>query len=132
MVAVTGLYAGILALFLIFLALRVVKLRWSEKVGLGTGESRVLLQAVRAHGNFAEHIPLALIILGLVELSGGWKSFIHFLGICLILSRIMHLKGLSQSAGSSRGRMYGSVLMFGSMIMGGLYLIVGFFIGSFS
>ena len=49
---------------------------------------------MRRHGNFTENIPIALILMGLVEANGGSAMFLHVIGIVLVLARIAHPIGL--------------------------------------
>lgn len=66
--AITSFYAAVLALFYVVLAGLVIRQRFKHRVGLGTGKDVELLQAVRMHGNFAEYVPLLLILVALLEL----------------------------------------------------------------
>jgi uncharacterized protein len=94
LVPVTALYAALNALLNVALASRIVRLRTKHRVSLGTGESKELLQAVRVHGNNAEFVPLALIMILVCELSGGNTLPLHTLGGILFLSRISHAIGI--------------------------------------
>lgn len=120
---ITGFYAGIGALFLVFLCLRVIGMRRSLKVGLESGGNPSLARCIRVHGNAAETLPIGLIVIGLVEATGGYAWLVHALGIALILGRFAHFQGFSQSNGSTLGRTLGMVLTFTVLIIGGLYLI---------
>ena len=64
---------------------------------------------MRAHGNFIESVPIALILLFLFEHSGADHIYIHTFGILLVMSRIAHAYGLSKTAGRSIGRFYGAI-----------------------
>ena len=86
----TSLYAAPLALMYIVLAARVVNLRTSERVSLGTGESEALLRATRIHGNFSEYVPFTLLLMALAEMGGAWPWLIHGLGLALIAGRLLH------------------------------------------
>ena len=65
---IIGYYAGLLGLLFIFLTLRIVRMRWKYKVGIGDGGEHVLAKAIRVHSNFIEYVPLALLLLYLVEM----------------------------------------------------------------
>lgn len=107
---ITALYAGLLTLLFLGLALRVVYLRRTEKVGLGDGGNRTLRKAVRAHGNLAESAPLTLLVMAIVELGGapGWA--LHAAGAATVGGRLMHAWGLSRRSGTSFGRFWGLAL----------------------
>jgi hypothetical protein len=105
------LYAGLLGLLLLALSGQVVRLRWRYRVGLGTGSSPELERAVRAHANFCEYVPLALVLMIGLSLAGaapGWA--LHALGLALLVGRLLHAFGLSRSAGASRARQAGTIL----------------------
>ncbi len=107
---ITPIYAAVLALLVVGLTLRVVRLRWKFKVGIGTGDERDLAKAIRAHGNATETIPLALLLMLLVELGQVPAVALHSAGIALVIGRFAHAFGLSQHAGTSPGRMAGMLL----------------------
>lgn len=109
---VTGLYASILALFLVALAFHIIKLRFKFQVGLGDGGEKPLIKAIRIHGNFIEYIPLALILLASYELNGGDDLYLHIAGIILVTGRVLHTMGLSKTMGSSLPRQIGMLSTF--------------------
>lgn len=92
---VTSLYAGLLALMCIILSGMVGQLRGNAKVSLGDGGNRDLVVANRRHMNFVENVPLALLLIALVELNGASKTWVHVLGAVLLIARIIHPFGLS-------------------------------------
>ncbi len=97
---VSPIYAGILALLIVWLSLNVIKLRRSKKVRLGDGGETDLQYAIRARGNATEYIPISLLLLVLLELSGASIWLVHLGGIAIIIGRVLHAKGmLSQSLG---------------------------------
>lgn len=95
MLAVTMPYAGVLALWYVFLTINVIRTRGSEKVNLGTGESKLLERRVRAHGNFAEFAPFCLILMGMAEISGLSDILLHVIGGTLLIGRLAHGWALS-------------------------------------
>ena len=56
--AITGSYAAALTLLFVVLSARVIVHRRGKKVSLGDGGDPVLVQKIRAQGNFAEYAPL--------------------------------------------------------------------------
>lgn len=106
---VTGIYAGLCALLMLALSWRVVKRRREAKIGLGTGGDVDLERRVRAHANLLEYAPLALLLLLVLELSGGSAALVHALGTLLLVSRVIHAMGLTTSSGYSFGRFYGTL-----------------------
>lgn len=109
---ITMFYAGILGLIFLVLAFRVVRLRRSLKVGLGSGGHEELDRAVRAHANFGEYVPLALLLLALVEAGTAAPIWaVHLLGLVLLFGRLIHgFLGLNRQSGYSAGRFWGTAL----------------------
>jgi uncharacterized membrane protein YecN with MAPEG domain len=93
-VPITALYAALNATLNVGLAIRIIRLRLTERVSLGTGESKKLLQAVRIHANNSEYVPLALLMILICELCGGKSMTLHMFGGILFVSRIMHVAGI--------------------------------------
>ncbi len=114
---ITGFYAALCALLLIFLSLRVVRLRRSLQVGIGSSGQEPLARAIRAQANLTEYVPLALILLAAAELQGVATIWIHGAGQALVVARLFHAHGLSSSAGRSLGRTVGTALTWTVMIV---------------
>jgi uncharacterized membrane protein YecN with MAPEG domain len=94
MTIITLLYAGILGLISIVLAFGVGSKRGATGISVGLGDSDELLIANRRHGNFVEYVPLALILMGLLEMNGVSAMTIHIFGAILVVARICHPIGL--------------------------------------
>ena len=96
---VTLVTAGLCGLLYFGLSWRVVQVRQSAKVSLGDGGDEQLLQRIRAHANFAEYVPICLILLALVEDSyevapvGLWVA-----GFLLVGVRVFHAVGMSRNS----------------------------------
>lgn len=122
---VTPLYAALCAILLIALSLRVARLRKTLKVGIGDGGERALQKAIRVQGNFIEYVPMALLLLFLLELSRQAPFWVlHLLGAGLLLGRVLHAIGLSTTAGLSFGRMVGILLTFGMILITAIWLLI--------
>lgn len=109
LVPITAIYAGILGIGIIYLSFRVASKRLSNKVGLGDGGIDELMQAIRVQGNAVEYVPLALVLLLLLEMNGAHPAMLHSLGGALVAGRVLHAWGLSTSSGTSIGRLYGTM-----------------------
>ena len=88
------LYAALLAIVYLVLFGMAGAARGKANISLGDGGNRDLIVANRRHMNFVENVPLALILIGLAEISGAPKTLIHTLGIVLTLARVIHPFGL--------------------------------------
>lgn len=95
---VVALYGSLNAILNIALASRVSAVRGKVKVALGSSDSKDLEIAVRAHGNNAEFVPLALVMLLIAELMGGASAGLHIIGGSLFVSRVLHAYGLPKPA----------------------------------
>ena len=91
---ITSLYAGALGLLAVALSMRIGPLRMRSGTSIYDGGDAQLALAIRRHGNFAEHVPLALLLLALVELGGGAPPLLHGLGGTLLVARVLHPFGL--------------------------------------
>lgn len=117
---VTAIYAGLAGLLLTLCAMRVPPLRMKLRQSLGDGGHADLQRAMRLHGNAAEHIPITLILLGLVEGLGGAPWLLHLIGGTLLLGRLLHAAALWRTGGPSRLRVAGMILTFTSQLTGGV------------
>ena len=80
---ITALYAGLLAVLLFVLSIRVIGLRGNPAfsfIARGKGDDELLQRAIRAHGNFTEYVPMMLILLAFLELSDASELKLHLLG----------------------------------------------------
>lgn len=107
---VTLMYASFFALFALVLSFRAGSYR--GKIGIsvlhGSPEDMELAQRVRVHQNFLEYVPMILIVMGAIELSGGSRMFLYVAGDLLIIARIAHMIGLRHDNMSHPGRVIGA------------------------
>lgn len=94
---ITALYASLLAPLFLLLASRVIRARRSARVAVGDGGDAILMRHMRVHSNFAEYVPLALLLLALAESLGTNAWLLHGLGLTLLGGRIVHAVGMSQA-----------------------------------
>ncbi len=123
---ITGFYAGVLGLFILGLALRVVLARRASAIGLGDGGDETLRRRIRIHGNATEYVPLALLLMLMAEVGGSSPATMHALGGSLTLGRLAHAQGLTQSSGDSPGRLIGNTLTWLSIAAASVILISKF------
>ena len=105
---ITALYAGLLGLMLVYLSARVVLGRNKYKVDIGDGGHAPLARAIRTQANFIEYVPLALLLILVLEVLGTRPAILHGLGVVLVLARLAHLQGFGSTAGTSAGRAIGA------------------------
>ena len=109
---ITLLIVSLHVLLYLLLSLRVVLQRKSSRIGVGTGGDTALTLRVRVHANFAEYVPLALLLLALLELAGTPSGLLWAFGLGLLLARVLHALGLARASGYSAGRFGGTLLTF--------------------
>jgi uncharacterized membrane protein YecN with MAPEG domain len=107
---ITLLYASLHALLLLALIAPISRHRHRHGIGLGSGGDPLLARKIRVHANFIEFVPIALLMLALLELAGLQAAWLWAFGGLLLLARLMHAIGLSRHAGYSFGRFWGTVL----------------------
>lgn len=110
MLPITSFFAGLFALYFVRLAFDVIRLRKSHRVSLGAGGVSDLEKAIRAHGNFAEYVPLALILIGLLELQGARPVLLLVCGGLLALGRLLHAQAIKGAR--FKQRVWGMMLTF--------------------
>ena len=108
--AITALYAGILALIVIALAVNVTAHRVKLQVPLGDGGKPEMRRMIRLHGNAAEYIPLAIALMAIYELNGGWHAALHVIGIALVAGRVLQTWGMWGTEMPGFGRAAGQSL----------------------
>jgi uncharacterized membrane protein YecN with MAPEG domain len=124
---VVPFYAGIFALIYIALTIRVIGLRNSRGVSLGSGGDPALERAIRVHGNFIEYVPLAFILLGFMEMLHHSRYLLHALCLLLLVGRLAHIAGLSRENTANPLRTLGVALTIAVLVIAAIALIVDFF-----
>ncbi len=108
---ITPLYAGLLAFWFLVLSYRVVQKR-SKGINLGDGGDAEMLRRIRGHGNFAEYVPIILIMMGMLELGGTKPWLLHTLGALLVFARVVHGYAFTFTEKWFFGRFYGTLITF--------------------
>jgi uncharacterized membrane protein YecN with MAPEG domain len=97
LIDITAQFAAILGVLHVVFTLRVGLYRKNSKISFGDGGDKALLQRVRAHGNFIENAPIALILILLNELQGLSDAYLYGLGGLFLISRLSHYGALAFS-----------------------------------
>jgi hypothetical protein len=126
-VPIAGFYAGIQAVIAAILIFPIGRLRGNLGIPLNDGGNAELAVAVRRHGNWAEHVPFALLLIGLLELNGGNVLLLHGLGAALVVARIVHPFGLRADRVATPQRVFGAAATGIVTIVAAIALIVKFF-----
>jgi uncharacterized membrane protein YecN with MAPEG domain len=120
---VLPLYAALLGLFYIALSVRTISLRRKNRRSLGDGGDPALNRAIRVHGNFAEYVPLALVLLFLLESQNYSRVLVHVFASLLLVGRLIHAYGVSQLKEKLIFRMVGTLMTFFSIGLTSLVLL---------
>lgn len=113
---VTPLYAAIIALLFVVLSVRTLRLRHRHRVAIGHGDNRVLERAARAHANFAEYVPIALLLIFFLETLTSSSLLVHVLCIALLVGRVSHAYGVSQPKENFLFRVFGMAMTFTAIL----------------
>jgi uncharacterized membrane protein YecN with MAPEG domain len=124
MPTITSLYAGILGLILIGVAFPAGMLRGRLNISIGDGGNPNLLLAMRRHANFVEWVPVALILIGSLELDHVRPAAIHTLGAALVFARLTHAIGLKADTMKSATRVVGAMLTMLIVLTSSVWLIL--------
>jgi len=108
--------ASILAVLFIKLAFAVIGKRRQHKVALGSGSHPDLEAAIRAHGNFAEYVPLSLFLLLCAELNRSYWWLLACASVTLLVGRYIHAMAIAES--DLKKRVLGMQLTFASLALG--------------
>lgn len=106
----TAAYAAVLALIVVVLGINVTVHRVKLGVSLGDGGQAQMLRMIRIHGNAAEYVPLALVLMLIYELNGGLPIVLHAAGIALIAGRLLQSWGMWAVDAPNLGRGSGQSL----------------------
>lgn len=91
---VSALYIVLSTLMLIKLSIDVSRLRVQYQIAFGDGGFYELQTAIRVHGNAVEYVPIAMLLLVMMEMNGANGWMIHLCGIILLAGRLLHYYGL--------------------------------------
>ena len=119
-------YAALLGLLYLFLSVRAIGARRAARKAIGPlGEER-LDRRMRAHANFAEYVPLVLLLLAFAELRGAGPVTVHVACILLVAGRSAHAFGVSRVPENFRWRVAGMAGTLTALGISVLMLLAGY------
>ncbi len=121
-ITITPTYAAVLTVLYLVLILRVVVERRRHRFAYGDNGSPRVHAKIRAAANWSETVPIALILMLLVETQGIWCWGLHGAGILLVAGRLLHGVSMSFAPRQIKLRMYGMLLTL--IAMAGLSVMV--------
>ena len=109
---ITPAYAAVFALLFFSLSVRIIRMRRRFGVGVGHGNQALLERAARAHANFAEYVPLTMLLIFFAELQVAASWLVHGLCFVLLIGRLSHAYGVSQPNENYAFRVTGMAMTF--------------------
>src|SRR5262252_8504643 len=97
---ITASLAAAFAVLMVLLSVLTSLRRASLKATHGDAGDDTLRRRIRAHGNFAEYAPLALLLLFFVEIAGAGKTAVMILALALLAARVLHAVGMLYTSGA--------------------------------
>ena len=123
---ITALYTSLLGILWLGLTMYVILGRWKYEVSLGDGDEKDLNRRIRAHANFMETVPFAVILLWFGEMYVLTPHVVHSMGIALVIGRVLHAYGmLVRKRTTNRFRQTGMALTMTMMGILSVWLFVG-------
>jgi len=114
---ITPVYASLLGLLFVGLSVRTLRLRGKLGIAIGDAGNQQMLRVIRVHSNFAEYVPLALLLIYFTEVQGASARFIHIVCLCLLAGRLLHAYGVSQVNEQLGFRVVGTALTLGTIVV---------------
>ncbi|WP_136659026.1 MAPEG family protein [Nitratireductor sp. XY-223] len=114
---VTPIFAGGLTLLYVYLAVRVITTRRTVRIGLGDGGDAEMLRCIRVHANFAEYVPIGLLLMAMAELQSAPAWMTASIGLILVAGRLIHAAGVSRQPEVPGSRTLGMGLTFAALIV---------------
>jgi hypothetical protein len=99
---ITALTAAICAIMLLATAMATVRARFRTQAAFGDASDQGLISASRSHGNLAEHAPLFVIMIALLEMANASHWPLTALAVLFLGARAAHIIGLHQPHGGGK------------------------------
>lgn len=124
---VTAVYASILTVWMIVLANIVSAKRGQTGISILHGDNTDLALWIRRHGNLAENLAVALLLMALCEARGLPAEWLHAMGVLLVVARIAHAAGLDPAKPAAPLRLAGGLGTQVAMLGAVVYLVWSLF-----
>jgi len=113
---ITSLTAVANGLILLILTFRVIQLRRRHGIVLGDNGDRVMAKAIRGQANAAEQIPIAIIMVALIELQGGPFGLLAAMALTLTIGRLLHAIYFAVHGTTWHLRFYGMLMTIAAQV----------------
>jgi uncharacterized protein len=91
---VTAFVAVVCAIMLLITGIDTVRNRIRLSAAFGDGNDQKLISATRSHGNLAEHAPIVILLLAVLELSNAHHMTLMAIGALFLAGRVSHIIGI--------------------------------------
>ncbi len=115
---VTPMYAAPLAALFLVLSFAVIRRRRGLGISIGDGGDTRFARLIRAHGNFAEYVPMVLLLMAFAEMGGAGSGVVHAAGLSLLSGRLLHAYALGLTERNQPARAGGMNLTLAAMVTG--------------
>lgn len=115
---IVAFYAGLLGLLYLALTAYVIAGRYKHRVGIGDAGQPDMARRIRLHGNFAEYVPLILLLLYMAGNLGLAPLWLHSACAALLVGRVCHALALARSDGPTVLRGIGMLTTFFALLTG--------------
>jgi len=126
-IIVTPIYAVLLTVILVVLSFRVIRARQTEKFAYGDNDSPRNQAKIRAQANWAEYVPITLLLMLMAEVNGVTPWLLHLTGLPLLIGRALHGYGMSFNPKWFQGRVKGMQLTFAAIVLAIVSVLVSLF-----
>lgn len=124
-----GLWVGLCVILLLVLSALTSANRRKHSVSIGDGGKHEVAVASRAFGNAIEYMPIGLIAVALMALTGFPVWSVHLVGGSFFLGRVLHAWGMlttKEGKPPTPGRILGMLLTYLPLLGAAVALIWGF------
>lgn len=125
-IEIVPFYAALLGLVYLALSVRAIRARRTAKKAIGVLGDDALDRRVRAHANFAEYVPLILLLLAFAELRDLPEALVHLGCVSLVAGRCSHAWGVSHSPENFRFRIFGMFATFLALVIAATLLLASY------
>jgi hypothetical protein len=123
LLSITPIYLALLGILFVPFTMRVGLYRVKNKINLGDGADPELLRRIRGQGNFIETVPLAILLLIVMESLGASATWLHALGAVLVVGRCLHYLAIIE-LGPLIFRPIGMVATFATYLVAPVWILV--------
>jgi uncharacterized protein len=99
---ITAFVAAVCAIMLLITAVDTVRQRIRLKAAFGDAGDAKLISATRSHGNLAEHAPIVILLIGMLEMAKAHHIALMAIGALFLVGRVAHIIGLYTPAAAGK------------------------------